>query len=133
MKPEHQLQSELEKLHSECVESMETIYTEELKEVIQWFAEKFPKRKLEWFNGMGTCGWMIDGEIEDLDYYTCGECSPYSGQWTMIPMKLNRRKRTLMPLVEFQKSFENVTWHPGQLELPELETSPLTRENKNEI
>ena len=58
-----QLEEFKEKQLDIFMNSIDTMYRAELDKIFVWFKEKFPKRILEYVDGMGTNFFVIDGDI----------------------------------------------------------------------
>jgi len=96
-----EFESALEKLEYNYTVTLEKVYKAERAKVFLWFNKKYPKRKLKWVDGMGTCMWVLDDEIlyfpdvsdvkvVDLDDYTDG-----------------RKWKKLLPLLDFYRKIQD--------------------------
>lgn len=78
---------------------VEAVYREECIKCLKWFKSKFPKRHLEWKDGMGTGNWFIDGEILDWDTVTMTHDAHWNTVW--VKSKMDRKAKVLEPLWNF--------------------------------
>lgn len=125
-----QLEDEKEAAYDRWIDTQCDIYVREVKKVLSWFRDKFPKRHLKWMDGMGTSFWILDGEILD--------CDIYHPKWYSSPIKTSRFKdmehwtrqqKVLWPLVRFQQSIEDCTYtHNCGVEIGEWEIDKVSRE-----
>lgn len=106
---------ELEKLKEQIAlraeREMDELYVVEVKKVLEWFRDKFPKRHLRWMDGMGCHFWVLDDEILDCDIHVPDHESTgqFSKHMVMKRVPLTRIQRVLKPLVDFQESIETQT------------------------
>lgn len=108
-------------------ERMSRLYTNEVKKVIRWFMEKYPKRTIKWVSGMSTCFWVLDDEILDwscLDVhyvptsvvdYGDGVKHRFGGEHVWRESVPDRRALRLMPLWNLYQSINDVTHVLGGL------------------
>lgn len=94
-KTQQSLIEESEKFEQEFHDKVDNLYKKECVKVLKWFKERFPKRHLEWCDGMGSCFWSLDNktiyDFENLDL---------------------RIRELLNPLLQFQTAFEHSATFP---------------------
>jgi len=56
-------------IENRFISDQRELYVIEIKKILKWFKEKFPKRDLKWISGMGIHFWQLDGEILEWDSY----------------------------------------------------------------
>ena len=108
---------EIEKRKEEITQKyhkdIETIYVEQIEQIMRWFNYTFPKRHLRWFSGMGDSFWILDGDIFDCDTYFVSHIANISGCRYLSERKLTRKEQVLLPLVNFYKSIHDTTNFSG--------------------
>ncbi len=89
-------------------QEIDAIYIEQMEIIMRWFVWSFPKRHLWWVSGMGSCFWVLDGEI--LHWETLVERSNDHG-WTYhwVEPELTRQQKVLLPLYRFLQSINDAT------------------------
>lgn len=89
-------------------QEIDAIYIEQMEIIMRWFVWSFPKRNLKWVSGMGTCFWVLDGEI--LHWETLVERS-FDNGWTYrwVEPELTRQQKVLLPLYRFLQSINDAT------------------------
>jgi len=110
MKSIKQMERDKELIYDRYVSELTKLYSEELLEVKRWFGDKFPKRSLDFINAMGTCFWVIDGEIWNCEVYGYRHDSNWDLRYTARPW--TRKEKLLAPLVNFYLSITDHTWLP---------------------
>jgi len=100
-----ELEKEKEAIAAIFYGELEDLYKIEIRKVFGWFTEHYPKRTLKWVSGMGTCFWVLDGEILHWDTLTLVH-SP--GMHYVDPLP-DRKAEKLLPLWYFFRSINNVT------------------------
>jgi len=94
---------EREKVDAEYNLQLVNMFLAERTIVMNWFKHKFPKRHLKWMSGMGTCCWILDGEILDI---------PEVDKVKVLDLDRRLDGRTLkvlLPLVNFYRSITDLT------------------------
>lgn len=92
---------------------IEELYKEIMQEILRWFRFKFPKRKLKWVSGMGSCFWVLDGEI--LHWEVLVETHDDHGYQTGYKEpEPDRKQRLLKPLWDFFQSIHDHTNYLGR-------------------
>lgn len=106
------IEAKKERLTDRYNAAMEAIYLKELERIFLWFKKKFPKRKLKWWSGMGTCFWEIDGETLEWDVIVpTYDSHCYQTGWK--EPKPGRKEKVLMPLWELYMSINDHTHFQG--------------------
>jgi len=108
-----QLEKQKEAAHNKYNNCLYNLYSQELYKILLWFHDKFPKHSLKWVDGMGTNFWEIDGEIWDCDTEYVSHVASISGNKYLSERPWTRKEKLLAPLVNFQKSINDLTWCPN--------------------
>jgi len=94
---------QLSKIDEEYYHQLSEMFTAERTVVMKWFKHNYPKRHLKWVSGMGTCCWLLDGEI--LDIPSVDEVKVLD-----FDQRLDGRTlKVLLPLVHFYRAITDLS------------------------
>lgn len=103
-----------EQIYADAEQAIEDMYIREVKKVLTWFRDKFPKRHLQWMDGMGTHMWILDGEIWNCHPFEHAPIYRDGGYWGdseyLTEREWTKKELLLKPLVDFYSSMVNETW-----------------------
>lgn len=107
----------------------EQLYIREVKKILEWFRDKFPKRTLKWVDGMGTNFWVIDDEIwHEVDSWHY-QVTENGKSRTCKERAWDRKQQLLKPLVDFYNSINDCTYtHQGGVQIGDWQIDRISRE-----
>ena len=108
-----EIEKEKERLQAEYHETVETLYRLKINEVFKWFKKRFPKRRLDWWSGMGAFGWDVDGAPFDCETFITDYIANISGHRVLKETKWTRQQVVMRPLIEFYRSISDHTNYSG--------------------
>jgi hypothetical protein len=106
------LEPKKEQIFDRYMKELTDLYTKELEKIMMWWVEKFPKKELRFYSGMGIFGFEIDGEDFDCEVDYVSHIANISGNAYLSERQWTRKQILLKPLVDYYNSLKDHTWLP---------------------